>query len=165
MLREMMEADIDSVALLLSRALAAEEGRPLGTKVTERARANWAHRLSEATQWAIVHLERDVVVGVCHGEPELDAATREPITGVGHLTGLFVEPTVWGRGYGRELLRAGADRLAKLGYERALRWSAADNDRANGLYESEGWRRTGRERVGLDGRNEAEYTKHLVAIR
>ena len=162
MLRAMTDQDVDYVSLVVSRALAAEEGRPIPTQVNnERARGNWARRLPDPSHWAIVALDAERIVGICHGEPERDSRTGELVTGAGHLTGLFVDPDSWGRGHGRELLREGLAQLRNRGYERAFLWSAADNDRANGLYESEGWRRTGQRRVGLDGREEAQYETRL----
>lgn len=156
----MTDDDVDSATLIVSRALAAEEGRDLPTEPHERGRANWRVRLSDPNEWSIVAVQDGKVLGVCNGRPEFDS-TGNHLEGVGHFTNLFVEPETWGQGIGRALLRAGMARMRAQGYRKALLWSAADNDRANRLYESEGWSRTGAKQLGLDGRKEAQYSCDL----
>lgn len=66
---------------------------------------------------------------------------------IGQLYALNVEPELWGRGVGRELLEAATARLAESRFGEAVLWVVPDNQRARGLYESEGWVAEGLTRV------------------
>ena len=105
--------------------------------------------------------EGSTVVGACHGSPEWDFERNEAVPGIAHLTGLFIAPEVWGRGYGHALLCAAHDVMRKQGFIRARLWVAVGNDRAMRLYASEGWRQTGRVGPASDGRTLLEYEAAL----
>lgn len=59
------------------------------------------------------------------------------------ITGVYVDPDWWGRGLGHRLVREGERLLREAGVEHAELWTLVGNDRAVGLYESEGWARDG----------------------
>ncbi|MGH2374433.1 MAG: GNAT family N-acetyltransferase [Candidatus Methylomirabilaceae bacterium] len=161
MLREMSLADVEAVAVLVQRALAAEDERELPEYCGSDSYAAWARRVEDDSQWALLRVEGSTVVGVCHGAPEWDFERNEPVPGVAHLTGLFVEPEEWGRGYGRALVRAACDVMRARGFRKARLWVAVGNERARRLYSSEGWRETGRAGTASDGRELVEYEAAL----
>jgi ribosomal protein S18 acetylase RimI-like enzyme len=76
------------------------------------------------------------VVGFASFGPALDSDVPSDI---GQLYAINLDPDVWGRGLGRELLSVATDRLRELGYVEAVLWVVPDNQRARRLYESEGW--------------------------
>jgi GNAT superfamily N-acetyltransferase len=68
------------------------------------------------------------------------------------VVSLYVAPERWGHGYGRALLAAGREALVELGYEPLWLWVLEGNDRAQALYESDGWVLDGaRERSVING--------------
>jgi len=148
--------DVEAIALLVQRALAAD-GRELPEYGGTHGLAAWRQRAESDREWASVITEGAIVVGVCHGSPEWDFERNEAVPGVAHLTGLFVAPEVWGRGHGRALVRAAYDVMRKRGSTKARLWVAVGNDRATRLYASEGWRQTGRVSSSPDGRTLLEY--------
>jgi len=66
---------------------------------------------------------------------------------VGEVRTLFVAPSAWRQGVGRALIAAALADLRERGYSEATVWSFADNERANGFYESCGFERDGGERT------------------
>ena len=64
----------------------------------------------------------------------------------GELQAINLAPATWRRGIGSRLLTAAQERLAELGYDRALLWVAVDNERARRFYEQHGWSPTGERR-------------------
>jgi len=83
-----------------------------------------------------VIVEGGVVVGFAATGPENDGGAA----GVGELYAINLDPSVWGRGLGRALLRDATAELAGLGHREAVLWVVPQNDRARRLYESEQWR-------------------------
>ena len=83
-----------------------------------------------------VIVEGGVVVGFAATGPEHGGGAA----GVGELYAINVDPSVWGRGLGRALLRDATTELAGLGHREAVLWVVPQNDRARRLYESEQWR-------------------------
>jgi GNAT superfamily N-acetyltransferase len=63
------------------------------------------------------------------------------------LDGLYVLPSRWGRGVGRELHDEALARLRAAGCDRAHLWVLEGNDRARRVYERLGWRENGETRV------------------
>ena len=65
----------------------------------------------------------------------------------GELYTIYVDPTHWGAGVGRELIRAGEERMRELGYQRVALWMLDGNSRAQRFYESAGWALDGERRT------------------
>lgn len=108
-----------------------------GLLATDRA-ASWRRHLSAppgAQHLRVIVLDHDVV-GFAGFGPEASAGPALP---VGELYVLNVDPSAWGRGLGRALLRNAVDELAQLGHTAAVLWVVPRNERARRLYESEGW--------------------------
>jgi GNAT superfamily N-acetyltransferase len=58
---------------------------------------------------------------------------------VGELDGLYTDPSVWGGGVGRLLLREAEARLSERGFREATLWTAEENHRPRRIYEAAGW--------------------------
>ena len=65
----------------------------------------------------------------------------------GELFTIYVNPVHWGTGVGRELIRAGEERMRELGYGRVVLWMLDGNSRAQRFYESAGWTLDGERRT------------------
>ena len=82
----------------------------------------------------------------------------------GELYTIYVDPGRWGTGVGRELIRAGEERLRGLGYGKVVLWVLDGNRRAQRFYESAGWAADGEQRtIEFVGETIAEvrYAKQL----
>ena len=75
----------------------------------------------------------------------------------GHLSMVFVHPTSWGMGAGTGLLLRLHTEGVGLGWRHLALWTGTANLRARRLYESVGYRATGRIRAGSDGRTHMQY--------
>jgi ribosomal protein S18 acetylase RimI-like enzyme len=58
---------------------------------------------------------------------------------IGELYAINIDPDHWGLGVGRELLQEATGHLVDSGFRELVLWVVPQNDRARGLYESEGW--------------------------
>ena len=82
----------------------------------------------------------------------------------GELYTIYVQPTHWGTGVGRELIRAGEERMRELGYRHVVLWVLDGNQRASRFYESAGWTTDGERRtIDFVGQSipEVRYAKQL----
>lgn len=80
-------------------------------------------------------------VGVALAGPD----PTDPVTG--HLSRLYVEPALWGRGLGRRLHDAAIDLLVQKRFTDATLWVLEGNQRARSWFERLGWRPTGERKV------------------
>jgi ribosomal protein S18 acetylase RimI-like enzyme len=87
------------------------------------------------------------VAGQIAGYVSVRAAEGEE--GTGEIVAIYVDPPAQGAGVGAKLLAAGQERLAELGFGRAMLWVFEQNCLARRLYERRGW-----ELVPHAGRNE-----------
>jgi ribosomal protein S18 acetylase RimI-like enzyme len=82
----------------------------------------------------------------------------------GELYTIYVAPSHWGAGVGRELIRAGEERMRELGYRYVVLWVLDGNARAQRFYESAGWAADGERRsIEFAGQSipEVRYAKQL----
>lgn len=87
--------------------------------------------------------------------------------GWGEVFAIYVHPSEWGTGTGRDLLRAGAEELAFQGFERACLWVLDSNTRARSFYERQGWmlaRRVKLEEIAGVQVTEVRYEADLTAL-
>lgn len=66
---------------------------------------------------------------------------------VGQVQAAYVLPEHWGQGAGRLLMTAALHRLRETGFQEAILWVLATNDRARRFYEAGGWRPDGTEKT------------------
>jgi ribosomal protein S18 acetylase RimI-like enzyme len=101
----------------------------------------------ERHQHQLVAIDDGVVVGfVTYGPP--DTAS---VPGAGELYAIYLDPSHWGRGYGRALMRAAERGLAEAGFSKAYLWVLETNARARRFYEIAGWRADGETKVDHRG--------------
>ena len=74
---------------------------------------------------------------------------------------IYVVPDRWGAGLGGKVVDAVLEEARARGYRRAVLWTAADNIRAQRLYEGRGFQRSGQEQVGEWGKMEVQYERVL----
>jgi RimJ/RimL family protein N-acetyltransferase len=82
----------------------------------------------------------------------------------GELYTIYVAPQHWGSGVGRELIRAGEERLRELGHRSIVLWVLDGNARAQRFYEQAGWSADGERRtIEFVGQSipEVRYAKTL----
>ncbi|MGZ5305472.1 MAG: N-acetyltransferase family protein [Actinomycetota bacterium] len=85
---------------------------------------------------ALVAEERERVVGFCSFGPSRDDDVTERTAEI--LT-IYLSPEAAGRGIGRDLFASAVGRLRASGYDRAMLWVMASNDRSRRFYERAGW--------------------------
>jgi len=95
----------------------------------------------------IGHLDADRdVVAMALAEPgRAEHGAGAVIPGYGHVSMVFVHPDMWGHGVGRQLLQGLHERASERGWIRTTLWTRTSNARARGLYECQGYRRSGQE--------------------
>jgi ribosomal protein S18 acetylase RimI-like enzyme len=101
-----------------------------------------SHSLEKRTEqwrrWPPVVAERNgEIVGFVSVGPSRDEDAD------GELYAIYVDPDHWRTGIGRELLRAGEQRLRQLGETEVVLWVFKDNPGARAFYEAAGWRPDG----------------------
>jgi GNAT superfamily N-acetyltransferase len=100
----------------------------------DEVRQRWREALAAPELTVLVAEDDDVPVGIAGYRAEW-------------LDGLYVVPSHWGRGVGRELHDLVLDRLRAAGSERCYLWVLQHNTRARRFYERRGWRENGDTRV------------------
>lgn len=113
---------------------------------------------------ARLELDDEHMVGMVLGEQSRDDGGKGPvIPGRAHVSFMAVEPSLWGRGVGRVLLRGITDALAEAGFDRLGLAVVAGNHRAARLYGRNGWLLEGPpRRNSRNGLLLQDYTKELV---
>ncbi len=134
--RELRESDLEEIAALVVRcdATVAAWGPPgfeLPDGYSERELGIWQEDSAADDFWSEVAID-DAIVGVVAGDPS-----------DGHITSLFVEPTLHGNGIGALLLARGEDRMRELGHANAT-VNVLEGSPAIRFYERNGWKRDGR---------------------
>ena len=76
------------------------------------------------------------IVGFASFGPSRDEDASE---GTGEVPAIYVDPSVMGKGVGRELLEEATAELRLAGFSRATLWVLEANERARRFYENEGW--------------------------
>jgi GNAT superfamily N-acetyltransferase len=114
-------------------------------------REAWAHILGPDALAALSPPER--WRGRLGGGAVLVAETEAEGDGVGfsvtvgtEVDAFYTDPSVWGTGVGRKLMRATLAALAAAGHAEAYLWTAERNDRPRRFYERDGWRLEGTSR-------------------
>ncbi|BBH68669.1 N-acetyltransferase [Actinoplanes sp. OR16] len=106
-----------------------------GLSVASRA-ATWRGRLDGiAAPRAVLVLDPGVSGFVTVG-PGSSPST-------GHLFAIYVLPSLWGTGGGRQLMEAGVASLTASGFTSATLWVLSGNVRARRFYEAAGWHADG----------------------
>lgn len=99
-----------------------------------------AQRYDFATQdshrpMTIVAVEDGTIRGFATTAPSRDS----DVPNHGELCALYVDPDAWGHGIGVALTTAARRRLTALGYQHAMLWLLAGNQRGERFYRADGW--------------------------
>jgi GNAT superfamily N-acetyltransferase len=165
------------------RAGRDEDAEEMGAIYIAAARAAWTHiygasnlenleppvkrcrselRSADARHQVLVAEQDGRVVAFAVIRPSDDEGADSAV--VGELDTFYADPSVWGRGIGRELLVAVVEALHQSGFAEATLWTAEANHRPRRIYEAAGWTLDGttRERTwrGISFR-ELRYRAHL----
>jgi len=122
-----------------------------GLSVPERARF-WEKRLAEGATSVLVAEEEGVDGWLAYGSSRDDDADGM----VSEIYGLYVDPSVWGRGAGTSLWEEARSRLLGAGVSGVTLWVIEANARARRFYERAGFAR--------DGAPSKELQRHGVAL-
>lgn len=121
---------------------------------------SWARILHQPRGRVLLAESRGVVIGFCAVGPALDEDW-------GEVFALYLDPTRWGKGVGRDMLAAGERGLAGAGYRQALLWVLEGNTRARAFYARQGWglgKPIRIEAIGGVDVTEVRYEKVLAAV-
>jgi ribosomal protein S18 acetylase RimI-like enzyme len=101
--------------------------------------------------------------GLVEGFAAVGSARDVDAKGFGELYAIYVEPALWGRGLGRELIRSAEEVLRESGFTEAILWVVEDNLRARRFYEASGWRADASRQIEVLGADvpEVRYRKAL----
>ncbi len=106
-----------------------------GLRPEERAERYRFEDPGPAQPFTLVAVDEDKIVGFAttgtSGDGESDRR--------GELMAIYVDPPSWGRGVGRALVTAARSRLREDGFEEAVLWVLAGNERAARFYAFDGW--------------------------
>jgi GNAT superfamily N-acetyltransferase len=97
--------------------------------------------------WVATH--EGEVVGLAHVGPNRDDDIDQD--DVGELWGMYVDPPLFGHGFGRALMAEVERHFAAVGMSAATLWVVRGNRRARRFYEQVGWRPDGAEKLHTTG--------------
>jgi ribosomal protein S18 acetylase RimI-like enzyme len=97
----------------------------------------------EQTTVSVIEDDDGEIVGIS----AIGAARECPDADVGELWMINLSPSVWGRGFGQQLLAEVTVELERRRYRQAILWVLDTNARARRFYELSGWRLDGGEKV------------------
>jgi GNAT superfamily N-acetyltransferase len=79
----------------------------------------------------------------------LAPARDDDLDGSGELCALYVDPSHWNSGFGRELIVAARAALTRAGFANAYLWVLVGNERAERFYRVDGWTPDGARKTGV----------------
>jgi len=84
------------------------------------------------------------VIGFAHVAPTRDDDLPDS---TGEVTGIYVSPSAWDRGGGRQLMDTARANLKAAGFATATLWVLEANRRARAFYERQGWAPEGARKI------------------
>lgn len=82
----------------------------------------------------------------------------------GEVTGIYVAPSAWGRGGGRQLMEAALANLKAAGFATATLWVLEANRRARAFYERLGWDPEGARKIDDRGNFVLLEVRYITAL-
>jgi len=151
--------DIDAAIEVWSVSNTARRGgRPIPPEHDARVRG----AMLKPDAFLVVAGDRSAIVGMALGMQGLaDDGAGPPVPGLCHISLVFVLPARWGQGIGGRNVDAIVAEARSRSYDRAQLWTHAGNLRAQRLYESHGFRRSGREEDDDLGERIVRYERFL----
>ncbi len=101
------------------------------------------------------------IVGFASAGPARD--TDVP-SNVGEVYAIYVLPDCWDRGVGRNLLSHCERDLVEHGYDEAVLWVLADNQRARAFYEVTGWQPDGASKQETRGGRAVDEVRYRLTL-
>jgi ribosomal protein S18 acetylase RimI-like enzyme len=126
--------------------LAARAARPGGQPASPQREARIRGQMRKPDAFLVIAEDAGTVVGMALAMQGLaNDGAGPPVPGLCFVGMVFVAPDRWGEGIGGRVVDALLAEAWSRGYDRAQLWTHANNERAQRLYESRGFRWTGRE--------------------
>ena len=144
--------DIDAAVQVYVRSGTARRGVLGGMP---QSRIDQVHATLEApATWFFIARDARSAVGMAAAMPSREGSGTGPLVpGACYLDLIFVVPERWGEGVGSLLMDTVLGDARLRGFSRISLLTHDDNDRAQTLYRSRGFERTGWSRLSLDPRN------------
>jgi GNAT superfamily N-acetyltransferase len=152
-------ADADDALAVYERSNSARRG------------GNWPHRaerlrqvaanLRDPSSWFLVGRDGDGAVAMAVVLPfRAERGTGPLVPGIAFLDLIYVDPDRWGEGIGNTLLRAVVDEAARREARKVVLWThERGNVRAQRLYVTSGFERSGNTGTDDDGEPVAEWVR------
>jgi len=138
-------ADCETILGVWTRA---SHARRSTSTVAESLPTLIAGRMADPSAWFIVARSGKQTVGCAHGMPARENdGEGDVIPGMMHLSLVAVEPSHWRHGIGRKLTEKALEIAHDRGFTSVQLWTQRTNVAAITLYESLGFRQTGREKM------------------
>lgn len=165
MIRAAMTTDADAIAAVHEASrLAAYRGLmddALAIGDRARRRVMWAGLVAPGNGRVLVAADGDVLVAFVHVAPSRD---DDASADVGEITSLYVQPSHWRRGIGRDLMTAALRHARDSGLATVTLWVLEANARARAFYEAAGFARDGGQKVHAPtGLQEMRYRRQIEA--
>ena len=142
--------EVDAAVEVYVRGGAARRGEPPATARVEQVRAT----IERDDTWFFVAMDAGTAIGMAVAMPSREDFGAGPLVpGVCYLDLIFVVPERWGESVGSLLLDTVINDARLRGFARISLLTHDDNGRAQSLYRSRGFERTGWSRLSLDPRN------------
>ena len=130
----------------------------------DQAAAWWRGQLigGSAGSGILVALAEDSVVGYGSYGPSRD---EDATSATGEVLTIYVLPDLWSRGVGQALLAEMDRQMVAAGFEEAMLWVLAGNERGMSFYKRQGWAPDGAEkdqRMAGATLHEVRYRRSLV---
>lgn len=152
-------ADVQAALSVYERSNLARRGGmwPSREARLEQVRAN----LRDDDTWFLVAVDHGETVGMASVLPyRTDRGEGPVVPGTAYLDLIYVLPDRWGRGIGGTLLDGVIAEASRRGWQRIMLWThERENERAQRLYGSRGFRRTGTAAVNDAGHPVAEWLR------
>ena len=142
--------EVDAAVEVYVRGGAARRGEPPATTRVEQVRAT----IERDDTWFFVATDAGTAIGMAVAMPSREDFGGGPLVpGVCYLDLIFVVPERWGESVGSLLLDTVINDARLRGFARISLLTHDDNGRAQSLYRSRGFQRTGWSRLSSDPRN------------
>jgi len=101
------------------------------------------------------------VIGFAHVAPTRDDDLPDS---TGEVTGIYVSPSAWGRGGGRQLMDTARANLKAAGFTTATLWVLEANRRAQAFYERQGWAPEGARKIDDRGSFMLPEVRYIMVL-
>lgn len=125
----------------------------LASLSVEQRTADWRQYIGEERYSTIVAARADRIIGFSNYGPSRD---EDGDASTGEVNAIYLDPSEWGRGVGRELWLRSSRALSEAGFQTITLWVLDSNERARRFYEQAGFT--------VDGATKVERTDGGVEL-